>query len=68
MRTKGLALNTLDKTTETKRKAIRGVNLYGLPLLTILAGLLVWRGRVRRRRKIKNRYFPAVEGKGEAVQ
>lgn len=68
MRTKGLALNTLDKTTEVKRKAIRGVNLYGLPLLTALAGLLVWRSRVRRRRKIKNHYFPSVEIKEEVSQ
>jgi len=56
MRTKGLTLNTLDKTTKAKRDAIRAVNLYGLPALVALAGLVVWRLRVARRRRIREFY------------
>ena len=53
-RTTGLTLNTLDKTTKAKRDAIRAVNLYGLPALVALAGLVVWRLRVARRRASAN--------------
>lgn len=59
MRTKGLGLNTLDKTTKEKRDALRAVNLYGLPALVALAGLAVWRLRVARRRRIRELYCGA---------
>lgn len=59
MRTKGLSLNTLDKTTKAQRDAVRAVNLYGLPAAVILIGFAVWRLRVARRKRIKDQYMPA---------
>jgi ABC-type uncharacterized transport system involved in gliding motility auxiliary subunit len=56
MRTKGLSLNTLNKTAESARAVARAVNLYGLPLLVGLVGLGAWRRRSVRRRKIAARY------------
>lgn len=56
MRTKGLSLNTLNKTTESSRAVARAINLYGLPLLVGLVGLGAWRLRSARRRKIAARY------------
>jgi ABC-type uncharacterized transport system involved in gliding motility auxiliary subunit len=65
MRTKGLSLDTLNKTTPATRTLARAVNLYGLPALTILLGLGAWRLRVLRRRRIAARYSQA-NGKREA--
>ena len=65
MRTKGLSLDTLNKTTPAARTLARAVNLYGLPALTILLGLGAWRLRVLRRRRIAARYSQA-NGKREA--
>ncbi len=56
MRTKGMSLEVLDETTPSVRSAVRAVNLYGVPLLAVIAGLAVWRLRVRRREKIRTRY------------
>jgi hypothetical protein len=56
MRTKGLSLEILDETTPSVRSAVRAVNLYGVPLLAVLAGLGAWRLRVRRREKIREHY------------
>jgi ABC-type uncharacterized transport system involved in gliding motility auxiliary subunit len=56
MRTKGLGLDTLNKTSPAVRSATRIVNVYGLPVLVGLAGLYAWRRRVLRRRKIRARY------------
>jgi ABC-type uncharacterized transport system involved in gliding motility auxiliary subunit len=56
MRTKGLSLNTLDKTSAAVRTTARIVNLYGLPAFAAIAGLAAWRIRVRRRRSIEARY------------
>ena len=59
MRTKGLALDPLDKTTPALRAAARIVCLYALPLLPAVAGLVAWRRRANRRRKIEARYKEA---------
>lgn len=56
MRTKGLSLEVLEDTTPALRSAVRAVNLYGVPLLAVLAGLAVWRLRVRRRESIRKHY------------
>lgn len=68
MRTKGLSLNTLDKTTKIQRNAVRALNLYGLPALVLLAGLLVWRGRKLRRKRIRGQYFPDVAAKEDVAK
>lgn len=64
MRTKGLSLDTLEKTSPRIRSVARAANLYGVPLLAALAGLIAWRLRIRRRRTIQER---ASAGKGAAV-
>lgn len=58
MRTKGLGLNTLDKTDPTVRLIANAINEYGLPLLVALLGLFVWRRRVIRRHRIQARFAP----------
>lgn len=56
MRTKGLAFNTLDKTSAASRALARAINLWGLPVLAGICGLIAWRVRNRRRKVIKARY------------
>ena len=66
MRTKGLALNQLDRTTKSSRTVARTVNLYGLPVIVVLLGLLAWQLREFRRKRIAERYA-AVPKKTEEV-
>jgi len=68
MRTKGLALNTLEKTSAAVRAVARGVNLYGLPALAAIVGLIAWRLRSRRRERIKNRYAGQRDQDGERTE
>ncbi len=56
MRTKGLGLDPLNKTTPAARTAAKSLNMYGLPLVAAFAGLIAWRIRVRRKERIKARY------------
>lgn len=59
MRTKGLSLNALNKTTAAKAALAKIINQYGLPLFTVIAGFLVWHAKSRRKRKIRNHYLNA---------
>ncbi len=63
MRTKGLMLNTLDKTSPVVRTAVRAVNLYGLPVFAALAGLVVWQLRSRKRKQIREQYAHIASSK-----
>lgn len=57
MRTKGLGMNVLSIPNQKFATLIKTLNTYGLPLLIALVGLIVWRLRVIRRRKIQKRYM-----------
>ena len=58
MRTKGLSLNAL-KTRSAKSASIaKYFNQYGLVVLVVLAGFIVWQQRAARRRKLRLRYNP----------
>lgn len=61
MRTKGLSKNALKASSSGVKAAVNGINLYGLPLLVALGGLVAWRRRVSRRRSIRARYVPRDE-------
>lgn len=51
MRSKGLSFNPIKETSDTAKSVIKGVNIAGLPLLVILAGVLyMWRRKIRRKR------------------
>ncbi len=51
MRSKGLSFNPIKETSDTTKSVIKGINIAGLPLLVILAGVLyMWRRNIRRRR------------------
>ena len=51
MRSKGLSFNPIKETSDTAKSIIKGINIAGLPLLVIIAGLLyMWRRNIRRKR------------------
>ncbi|MGQ9843130.1 MAG: Gldg family protein [Spirochaetota bacterium] len=51
MRSKGLSFNPIKETSDTAKSIIKGINIAGLPLLVIVAGLLyMWRRNIRRKR------------------
>ena len=56
MRTKGLSLNTLNKTSASSVKVAKIINQYGVPFLVLVAGFVIWRMRVKHRRKIRIEY------------
>jgi len=58
MRTKGLGLDPLNKTPPAVRLTAKSLNMYGLPLIAVLAGLVAWRRRTQRRAKIQAMYAP----------
>lgn len=61
MRTKGLALNTLKKSSTASIKVAKIINQYGVPLLVIIIGFVVWRMRVEHRKKIRIQYASTDE-------
>ncbi|MCQ2589718.1 MAG: Gldg family protein [Treponema sp.] len=58
MRTKGLALDTLEIKSPVLAAVIQYFNQFGLPLLVIIAGIIVWRLRAKRRRRINKEFNP----------
>ena len=61
MRTKGLSLNTLNKTSAGSVKVAKFINQYGVPFLVLVAGFVIWRMRVKHRRKIRIEYASTDE-------
>ena len=61
MRTKGLSLNTLNKTSSGSVKVAKFINQYGVPFLVLVAGFVIWRMRVKHRRKIRIEYASTDE-------
>ncbi len=60
MRSKGLSFNPIKETSDTAKSVIKGVNIAGLPLLVILAGVLyMWRRKIRRKR-IEEQFYSMV--------
>ena len=50
MSSKSLDYNPLDKSGDGKKIVLKTVNIAGVPLLVILAGLLIWKRRSRRKK------------------
>ena len=61
MRTKGLSLNTLNKTSAVSVKVAKIINQYGVPFLVLVVGFVIWRMRVKHRRKIRIEYASTDE-------
>jgi len=56
MRTKGLAYNPLSESGEGTKLVLKVFNIAGLPILVIIAGMLMWRFRNIRRKKLMNEF------------
>ena len=58
MRTKGVSINVLDTKSKAKVTFFQLFNEYGLAIFVLLAGLIVWRMRVKRKARINRFYNP----------
>lgn len=58
MRTKGLSLNTLHDRDTMLAIAAKFFNQYGIAILSVIAALIMWRKREKRRRQIHDKYNP----------
>ena len=61
MRTKGVTINVLDTDSKAKVTFFQLFNEYGLTILVMLAGLIVWRMRIKRKARINKLYNPDDE-------
>ena len=58
MRTKGVSINVLNTESKAKVTFFQLFNEYGLAIFVLLAGLIVWRMRIKRKAKINRFYNP----------
>lgn len=63
MSSKSLDYNPIDKTGDTTKIILKSLNIAGVPLFVILAGLLIWKQRSRRRKGIQEQF--AAEARHE---
>ncbi|MGP1588119.1 MAG: Gldg family protein [Treponemataceae bacterium] len=56
MRSKGLSLNTLKISGIASVRVAKIINEYVVPLLVIILGIIIWRMRIKRRKKILKAY------------
>ena len=61
MRTKGVSINVLDTESKAKVTFFQMFNEFGLAILVMLAGLIVWRLRIKRKARINRLYNPDDE-------
>jgi ABC-2 type transport system permease protein len=60
MSSKSLDYNPLDSTGAVKKLAVKTINIAGVPLLVVLAGLLIWRHRLSRKRELEEKFSPGA--------
>jgi hypothetical protein len=58
MRTKGVTINVLDTQSKAKVTFFQLLNEYGLAIFVVIAGLIVWRLRIKRKARINRTYNP----------
>ncbi len=58
MASKSLEFNPLEKTGDRARILLKALNIAGVPILVILAGLAIWRRRSSRKKAIRGRFAP----------
>jgi len=58
MRTKGLSVNTLHSSASALAFAMQYFNEFGLAIIVVIAGFIVWRMRTKRRERIREKYNP----------
>lgn len=63
MRSKGIVYNPLQEVTDRQKNIFKGLNIYGLPILVVLIGLLVWRLRIMRREMIRKMFVKGGDSK-----
>ena len=61
MRTKGVSINVLNTESKAKVTFWQMFNEYGLALLVLIAGLIAWRLRIKRKARINKFYNPDDE-------
>ncbi len=61
MSSKSLDYNPLEKTGEGKKIAIKTVNIAGVPLLIIVAGLVIWNRRNTRKKRLLEEFSRRVK-------
>ena len=58
MRTKGVSINVLNTESKAKMTFFQLFNEYGLAILVLVAGLIIWRMRLKRKERINRFYNP----------
>ena len=58
MRTKGVTINVLNTQSKAKVTFFQLLNEYGLAIFVVIAGLIVWRLRIKRKARINRTYNP----------
>ena len=58
MRSKGVSINVLNTDSKAKMTFFQLFNEYGLAILVLVAGLIIWRMRIKRKAKINRFYNP----------
>ncbi|HOW81306.1 MAG TPA: GldG family protein [Spirochaetota bacterium] len=53
MKGKSLEFNPLEKTDDGERLFFKALNIGGLPIIVIIAGIVIWRLREKRRRRLQ---------------
>ena len=61
MRSKGVSINVLDTDSKAKMTFFQLFNEYGLAILVLVAGLIIWRMRIKRKARINKFYNPDDE-------
>ncbi len=64
MRSKGQTINPLRDTQPETRTFIKTFNIVGLPILTVLVGILIWLRWISRKTRIRSLFEAASESRG----
>ncbi len=56
MSSKSLDYNPLDKVGDSTKIILKALNIGGVPIFVVLAGLLIWKRRLRRKKAIQERF------------